>query len=63
MTPKSIFFEKYLHKKSKKLIFDFDDSIWLENVSNANSFFKWMKNPDKTKTIIEYSTICMKPYF
>ena len=54
---KSIFFEKYLHKKSKKLIFDFDDSIWLENVSNANSFFKWMKNPDKTKTIIEYSTM------
>ena len=49
---KSIFFEKYLRKKSKKIIFDFDDSIWLENVSNANSFFKWMKNPDKTKTII-----------
>ncbi len=48
------FFEKQFSKKSK-LIFDFDDSIWLPNVSNANKKFEWLKNYDKTKTIIKLS--------
>lgn len=50
------YFEKKISKKTK-LIFDFDDSIWLENVSNANKFFKWLKNPDKTKKIISFSNL------
>ena len=45
------FFERKFSKKAK-LIFDFDDSIWLPNVSDANKKFEWLKNYDKTKTII-----------
>jgi len=48
------FFERKFSKKSN-LIFDFDDSIWLPNVSNANKKFEWLKNYDKTKTIISYA--------
>ena len=39
----SIFFEKRFAKRSK-LIFDFDDSIWLQNVSDANKKFVFLKN-------------------
>ena len=50
------YFEKKIAKKTN-LVFDFDDSIWLENVSKANKFFKWLKNPDKTKKIISFSNL------
>ncbi len=46
------FFEKRFSKSKAKLIFDFDDSIWLLDVSNANKKFAWLKNPDKTSEII-----------
>lgn len=39
----------------KELIFDFDDAIWLKDVSNANQNLSWLKFPDKTKSIIAYS--------
>ncbi len=48
------FFEKMFAKRSN-LIFDFDDSIWLPNVSDANKNFNWLKNPNKTAEIIGYS--------
>lgn len=50
----STFFEKKFAKKSN-LIFDFDDSIWLQNVSEANKRFSFLKNAAKTKDIIELS--------
>lgn len=50
------FFEKRFAKRTK-LIFDFDDSIWLQNVSKANKFFSWLKNADKTKEIIGVADI------
>lgn len=50
------FFEKKLSKKAK-LIFDFDDSIWLPNVSDANKKLRWLKNYSKTETIINISDI------
>lgn len=46
------FFEKMYAKKSK-LIFDFDDSIWLLDVSQANKRFAFLKNPNKTAEIIQ----------
>src|SRR5574338_50263 len=46
------FFEKKFSKKAK-LVFDFDDSIWLQNVSNANKAFGFLKNANKTKEIIK----------
>ena len=49
----SIKYEKAFAKSKAKLIFDFDDSIWLENVSSANRKLAWLKNNDKTKNIIK----------
>lgn len=48
------FFERLLARSNAKLIFDFDDSIWLLDVSTGNKAFSFLKNPDKTKEIISY---------
>lgn len=53
----SSFFERQFSKSGAKIIFDFDDSIWLQNVSDANKTFAWLKNPDKTSKIISYSNL------
>jgi glycosyltransferase involved in cell wall biosynthesis len=53
----SSYFEKQFSKKRAKLIFDFDDSIWLQNVSDANKTFVWLKNPEKTAKIISYADL------
>lgn len=47
----SLFFEKKLKKKKAKIIFDFDDSIWLNDVSDGNKNLSWLKNPSKTAEI------------
>jgi glycosyltransferase involved in cell wall biosynthesis len=48
----STFFEKKFAKSKAKLIFDFDDAIWLQNVSEANKKLAFLKNASKTETII-----------
>jgi glycosyltransferase involved in cell wall biosynthesis len=53
----STFFEKKFAKTRAKIIYDFDDAIWLHGVSDANSKFSFLKNPDKTKKIIQLSDI------
>ena len=53
----TIFFEKQLAKSRAKLIFDFDDSIWVDNVSEGNKMFSFLKNADKTKDIIKLCDI------
>lgn len=50
------FFERQFAGKCK-LIFDFDDSIWLHNVSAANKKFAFLKNARKTKKIIKISDL------
>lgn len=51
------FFEKRFSKSRSKLIFDFDDSIWIQNVSDANRKFSFLKNPSKTAEIIGFSDL------
>ena len=51
----SSFFEKQLSKTKAKLIFDFDDSLWLMDTSNANKMWEWMKSTKKTARIISCS--------
>jgi glycosyltransferase involved in cell wall biosynthesis len=51
------YFEKQLKKTGKKIIFDFDDAIWLPNISNSNRKYTWMKSPSKTLEIISLSDI------
>jgi glycosyltransferase involved in cell wall biosynthesis len=48
----STFFEKRFARSKAKLVFDFDDSIWLENVSEANKKLAFLKNASKTGKII-----------
>jgi glycosyltransferase involved in cell wall biosynthesis len=50
------FFEKKFAKRSK-LIFDFDDSIWIQNISEANKIFSVFKDASKTKTIIQVADL------
>jgi len=50
------YFEKQYAKKSK-IIFDYDDAIWLDLVSGHNRRFRFLKNPDKTKNIITLSRL------
>ncbi len=49
------YFEKRFAKSKAKLLFDFDDSIWLEDKNEANSKLAFLKNPAKTAEII---TLC-----
>ena len=48
----SSYFEKQFFKRHK-VIFDFDDSIWLLDTSPENKKFEFLKNPNKTKINIE----------
>lgn len=50
------FFEKQFARKAK-LIFDFDDSIWLQNISEANKMLSVFKDAGKTKKIIELADL------
>jgi glycosyltransferase involved in cell wall biosynthesis len=50
------FFEKMFSKKAP-IIFDFDDSIWIQNVSEMNKRFSFLKNAEKTKDLIKLSSM------
>lgn len=41
------FFEIRAFRSGAKVIFDFDDSIWLADTSPANLKWEWLKKPDK----------------
>ncbi|MEQ8905763.1 glycosyltransferase family 4 protein [Ekhidna sp.] len=45
------FFEKWLKRKNVKIIYDFDDAIWLRDENPNQGIFNRLKNPDKTATI------------
>ena len=45
-------FERLFAKSGAKLVFDFDDAIWLPAISDANRSLSWLKNPSKTSKII-----------
>lgn len=51
----SSYFEKKFSRSKAKLVFDFDDSIWLLDTSNANKIWQWMKSEKKTGEIITSS--------
>jgi hypothetical protein len=40
------YFERWWAKR-KPLVYDFDDSIWLKDVSRVNRLFAWLKRPEK----------------
>jgi glycosyltransferase involved in cell wall biosynthesis len=48
-------FERKIKKAGIKMVVDFDDSIWLKDVSNGNRNLSFLKKPGKTATIV---TLC-----
>jgi glycosyltransferase involved in cell wall biosynthesis len=53
----STFFEKRFSGSKAKMIFDFDDSIWISTVSEGNKKLSFLKNAGKTKRIIKLADI------
>ena len=51
----STFFERALSRRKAKVIFDFDDSIWLNVISDNNRLFSSLKDGSKTGRIIQLS--------
>jgi len=51
----SVFFEKKFKKSGAKIILDFDDAIWLMDVSEGNKKLRWLKRPSKTADILRIS--------
>ena len=49
--------EKIILKSKAKFIYDFDDAIWKKDMSKANQWFSWLKNPNKTKDIIAMADV------
>jgi glycosyltransferase involved in cell wall biosynthesis len=47
------FYEKKAARSKAKLIFDFDDAIWMQHVSEGNKKFSFLKDPNKTRKLIE----------
>ena len=40
----------------KIIIYDFDDAIWIKDVSEVNKKLSWLKSPNKTAKIISYAS-------
>jgi glycosyltransferase involved in cell wall biosynthesis len=53
----TIRFEKKIKKKKVPIIYDFDDAIWLNDVSEANKELRWLKRPEKTNDICQLATL------
>jgi len=49
------YFEKRAFKSGKKVIFDFDDAIWLEDTSPGNKKWAWVKNPKKFEANVAFA--------
>jgi glycosyltransferase involved in cell wall biosynthesis len=52
---RSTMFERAFRKSGARIVFDFDDSIWLSNVSDANRKWSWVKDASKTSKLIALS--------
>ncbi len=53
----SIEYEKLIKAAGPKIIYDFDDAIWIQSVSEANKKWSWLKDPNKTSKLIELSDV------
>ena len=49
---KSIYFEKYIAKKNIPIIYDFDDAIWVKDVSEVNKKISFLKDEKKIEKIL-----------
>lgn len=58
------YFENRFKHSGAKVVFDFDDAIWLMDISDVNKKFSWLKRPTKTAEIISISDLVIagNPY-
>jgi len=49
-------YEKAFAASGTPLIYDFDDAIWLPNISPGNKALAFLKRPEKTFDLIRYAT-------
>jgi glycosyltransferase involved in cell wall biosynthesis len=49
------YFERKYAKSKAKIVYDFDDAIWMLDISDANRKLSFLKDPSKTKKIIALS--------
>ena len=50
-------FEALAARARPRVVFDFDDAIWLQNVSKANRSLAWLKRPSKTRKLISIADL------
>ena len=48
-------FERLFRQAGPRIIFDFDDAIWLPAVSPENQALRWLKDPGKTRRLLSWS--------
>lgn len=53
---RSVFFEKMISKKNIPVVLDFDDAIWVKDVSEVNKKLSWFKNEKKIEQILPLCT-------
>lgn len=56
---RSTWFERAFKKSGARIVFDFDDAIWLSNVSEANKRWSWVKHAGKTAKLIALSDLVL----
>ena len=49
---RSTYFEKYIAKKNIPILFDFDDAIWVKDVSSVNQKISWFKDEKKIEKLL-----------
>ena len=49
---RSIFFEWYISRSRVPLVYDFDDAIWVKDISNVNRKLSWFKNEKKIEKLL-----------
>lgn len=50
-------FERAVPRLGPRLVFDFDDAIWLPNASEANRALAFLKRPEKTEKIVAAASL------
>ncbi|MBK7816730.1 MAG: glycosyltransferase family 4 protein [Sphingobacteriaceae bacterium] len=53
----SSYFEMRAHKSGKKVIFDFDDAIWMADTSPGNKKWEWVKDPKKFNANVSFANL------
>ncbi len=49
---RTTFFEKAVSKKNIPILFDFDDAIWIKDVSSVNKKISWFKDENKIERLL-----------